>query len=259
MFRWCAYCQKLMGEVEPYHDFRLSHGMCKECAKSHVYRDNEAIDRLKPLVDFYRRLQVEAGLGATASIQALVRDGKGLGINASDLLVGMVQPALHHIGELWERGEISVVQEHTFTRYCSLLINDIELQYAPSVLFPSDLTLLLVSAPNNYHILGIRVVELFMRVRGVTSTAVFPGLPAKEIRTLVGITRPKFLGISVSTRTQRRSLVKIAERMRGMPTVLLAGGSEIKRAGRMARDPKEFIYVREVGELPEVMDLKKAV
>ena len=31
MIRQCAWCLKLMGEVEPLHDTNITHGICEEC------------------------------------------------------------------------------------------------------------------------------------------------------------------------------------------------------------------------------------
>src|SRR5580765_6969514 len=34
MFRWCAYCQRLIGEREPFARYEVTHGICPRCEKN---------------------------------------------------------------------------------------------------------------------------------------------------------------------------------------------------------------------------------
>ena len=41
MIRWCSWCDKKLGEIEPLEDKRITHGICKECRDKHFPKQGD--------------------------------------------------------------------------------------------------------------------------------------------------------------------------------------------------------------------------
>ncbi len=53
MIKWCAYCQQFMTEVEPFDDYRMTHGICSTCQPRLEDFGPAAKDALAGVIDFY--------------------------------------------------------------------------------------------------------------------------------------------------------------------------------------------------------------
>ena len=51
MIRWCAYCQKYIGEVEPFDRFEISHGICRRCVASGLFTEKDPVQQIRPVVE----------------------------------------------------------------------------------------------------------------------------------------------------------------------------------------------------------------
>lgn len=137
MFRWCSYCQNLIGETEPLNDYRISHGICVKCnqdAKVQTSKNN--FHRARTIFDLLEKARVDGNVDACGTkIDQLL----GFSLKPSDIIVGILQPALYRIGELWEQGEITAAEEHRFTEFALGLIDRLTFPPPPS-LPPTDPT-----------------------------------------------------------------------------------------------------------------------
>jgi methanogenic corrinoid protein MtbC1 len=217
MIRWCAYCQRYQGEVEPYDDYRITHTICANCMSRGAYRSGEGAD-LQPLREFFARL-ANPGLGVLPSASEVIEEGAHLGIDPLDLLVGVVQPVLQQIGQRWLRSEITISEEHRVTALCGAVIESIASK-EPSILALRDARppdVLLVGAEGNFHTLGIQLVEVLLLRDRVSTFTVHPGIPAEEVLRLARVLGPKVIAISVALPTQVSSATWVAERVADWP------------------------------------------
>lgn len=199
MISWCAYCQTYQGECAPYDVYSITHGLCDRCLQSERYLDNAAVEAVKPLVAFYARLRSVASSGEAGDAESLMDEAEALGIRPLDFLVGMLQPALSELGELWAAGRVSVAQEHQFTLMVESVAASARQRLTRSIsprLSSSSPEFLLVNAEGNYHTLGLRLVELLLLSSGRSTRLVIPGLPAAEVLSLVRAARPKVVAVS---------------------------------------------------------------
>lgn len=235
MIRWCAYCQSYMGEAEPLDRYALTHGICKKCGDSDVVENPASAQRLQPLVDFFSELRVKAQAGIVSSTADWARDAFRLGIKPHDLLLGMLQPALYEIGELWARGEVTVAVEHRFSTFSENMVGAVfshypELDLGRQAASPD---ILLFNADGNYHTLGIKFLEASLLAAGLKTYTVLPGLPSEEIAALVKSLKPGAVGISISMQSQAQAAAAVAQSLLDLPPpdrpVLLVGGLPVKK------------------------------
>ncbi len=234
MIRWCAYCQNYLGEAAPFDQFHISHGICPKCLESGIAEEKNASDRLLPLTNFLTSLRREAREGITSDPKDWAHKAFELGIKPDSLLVGLIQPALYEIGELWRKGEVSVATEHRFSAFAEELIYVIYQNY-PGISAnrrAGQADVLLTNADGNHHTLGVKFMEIGLLAAGLNVLTLLPGLPTAEIIKQAALLKPKSLGLSVSMPSQIELIKELSEAVAGMPEntrpLLLAGGRLVK-------------------------------
>ena len=230
MIRWCAYCQQFLAEEEPFDRYQISYGVCAAC-KPRIQMFSEADqESLERLVAFFIRLEESALAGTDAEVSKLLAEGRSLGIRPLDLMMGMLQPLLARIGDLWAANKITVHAEHRFSALVADLITQVRLTtHREDQSVTPDL--ILVTAEENYHTLGVQMAEVYFTTQGISTLAVTPGLPTQEILDLVERHRPRALGFSVALPTQLKQVLEVAERLKDQPEAprhLLLGGPAVR-------------------------------
>lgn len=249
MFRWCAYCQRLIGEREPLTSYEITHGICEACEK-HV--DTYAPDRTVIVArDLLAELLRIGSAGDIGRCDTFVRSALNAGIRPSEILIGILQPALCEIGARWKRGEISVSDEHRFTAFATHVLHLVPL---PVVDSREKRPIALVVADGNQHDLGIQMLQRVAMERGHRCLAIHPGLPDDEIVRLASRLRPSMLGISVSTSNAIARAVALCERLQaqseGASRVVL-GGNAFRQGEENA--PRGIVVLRTIDEFLDAL------
>jgi methanogenic corrinoid protein MtbC1 len=219
MFRWCSYCQKLLGETPPYDDYRVSHGICSECAGK---LDGGAEFPVRGLA-LFQKLFAAAQEGDLSVCRRVIAEALSLGWSASDAAVGLIQPALYEIGRLWEAGKVSIAQERVFSAWCDRAMTLLE-KHSPKI--SGKPQVLICAVDGNRHLLGPRMAALYLRDRGVRATALLSGLPDDEIVKLCRLKRPEVLGLSVAMEAGLPRVRAIKDRLGDLqrPPRVVVGG-----------------------------------
>ena len=225
MFRWCSYCQRCLGEFEPYDDYAISHGVCESCL-GHL--EHAEVAPVKGL-DLFEGLFESARRGDFAACHAAVDAALGQGWRPSDAAVGLLQPALYRFGRLWEKGEASVAQENAFSDWCELSLSLLERRAPPA----GRARVLIAPIHGNAHTLGPRFAALRLRDLGVTARALSPNLADAEIAEICRREEPEILGLSASLKEGLPRARGLAALVRGLP---LAPG--VVLGGLAARMPE---------------------
>lgn len=232
MYRWCAYCWKLLGERPPYADYGVTHGICPSCLARDATSEADAIARLRPLREVFRALDDLARRTDAASLDAALSEARALGVAPIDLLFGVLAPALYRVGRAWEEGWLSPAAEARFTGYCDVALGAMcrdQVERAPPV---SGSSILLTNAPGNRHTLGVRVVAFALRERGHDARAITEAPSLEELERLLETSRPGAVGVSVALAEQLPSLGRVVERIgRVDPTIRVLVGGFAVRAG----------------------------
>lgn len=255
MIKWCAYCQSFLGESEPMDKFSLTHGICPACAEGRVAENDAAVRRLRPLSEFYLRLRRQVRAGGEPDPADWVAEAARLKLKPHHLLMGVVQPVLYEVGELWARGELSAAREHRFSAFSERMADEVFRRYpelakgrqsgAPNVL--------LTNADGNYHTLGVRFLEAGLLAAGLKTFTVLPGLPVREILALVEGLKPRGVALSVSMPGQLKAAKEVSAALAALPArtrpLLLLGGWALKRGAKLPAVPGAYAC-RSIEDVP---------
>ncbi|MBK8169401.1 MAG: B12-binding domain-containing protein [Sandaracinaceae bacterium] len=191
MIRWCMYCQKFLGEMAPYADASVSHGMCASC-DARLERGEEVHAETESVRALLRRVVERAASGDDAACEQLFAEAQKTGLAIESFLVGMLQPALYQVGCAWQNGSLTVVDEHRFTLWCERAFAILP----PRKRAADPLDLLIVQGVDNTHTLGPRFAARVLSERGFAVEAIVPTLPLDEIAAVVVARKPRFVGLS---------------------------------------------------------------
>jgi methanogenic corrinoid protein MtbC1 len=198
VIKWCAYCQRYMGDVPPYDDFNLTHGICEGCAGGR--QAGPEIAAAARLADFYGRLCRAGRSGEIPQASAVLDQGIQLGLGPVELLMGLMQPALYAVGAAWAAGATTVAREHGFTEMAASLVALVMHKYpeATALRRAQRPEVLLIAADGNFHTLGIQLVEVVLLLEGIPTFAVYPGISAEDVWELWREVPAPVVGFSVA-------------------------------------------------------------
>jgi hypothetical protein len=118
VLKWCAHCQQFIGETPPHADFGITHGLCRRCSGDEP--DLLSGDEYAHAVVLRDLFQALFSAGRRSDFDAagpLIDQAIVANCRPVDILVGMIAPMLHEIGAAWERGTLTVEDEHEFTAF----------------------------------------------------------------------------------------------------------------------------------------------
>jgi methanogenic corrinoid protein MtbC1 len=239
MIRWCAYCQCFMGESEPFQKYEMTHGICPKCYAAKNHLSSVDMSNLRSIARLYRTLRQHVVERNFSKLYTLINKAReDFKLAPVDVFMGLIQPLLYEIGEMWNQGIIDVAGEHEFTRIAEDFL--MRLSFEKKTLPISDgssgtpsVDALLTCANGNYHTLGVRALDLALREYGLKTLTLFPGLPHIEIFNYVQRLKPSILCISVSLSEQADEVKSLMQRLisgenaDARPVVFL-GGSDVR-------------------------------
>jgi len=235
MLKWCAYCQSFLGEVPPYPDFSLTHGICARCEAAHPDLFDPLVVRNATAMKNTFEALFEAGRKNNfGSAEAIIEHALATNFKPADILMGMVSPMLYEIGEGWEKGIVTVKDEHRFTAFCKDVVDLISSQWLPDEKERAGHEqIVLVNAPGNLHDLGIRFLHLWLESHGRPARVIEGDIEA-VVEAIVRA-RPRFLLMSISLPEQAGGVAALVERLTGalpvaMPRVVVGGHAVKVRA-----------------------------
>ena len=246
-----------MGESAPHDNYDISHGICPSCTAKGAFTDDSGADRLSPLRSFFIELRELAVSGAAIDARTLISQARGLGVAPIDFLMGIFQPLLYEIGELWARGQVTVATEHRFSALTAAFIQLTDVDGPSSGECQPDVVLL--SAQDNYHTLGLQIAHAFLQLSGVACEASYPALPLTEAVELLCRRRPRFVGFSVALLPQMQFVREVSQELRRnldhAPRILVGG--PIVRTGLRPHPSLGIEVVRDLRRLDfQLLDVR---
>jgi methanogenic corrinoid protein MtbC1 len=252
MIRWCVHCQQFMGELPPFEQHDITHGMCAHCAQLGFEVLEDKIELARSLQEIQHGLWKAGRSGDLPLASSLIDRAAALGVRRVDVLVGLVAPLLHDIGELWARCKITIADEHRFTALCQRLVAAVAARLHPPSPTPTTVRpeLILMGAGGNQHSLGLEVAALWFGEQGKTSEILAPGLRPTEVLEILERTGAGTLGLSVSLPEQLESVLELVSAIQRSKLArkarILVGGFAVKQ-GTIPSHPG-YSLVRDLSE-----------
>ncbi len=133
-------------------------------------------------------------------------------------------PLLHRLGEAWERGEVSVAQEHFVSGFCRehLLAMYHGLGGGPE----GGVAVACATPPGERHELGLLVLALKLALGGHRVVWLGADLPVPDLCAYLAVHNPRFVCLSFTRLVSRDTLLGFARALRaGAPTTgIIFGG-----------------------------------
>lgn len=150
------------------------------------------------------------------------------GLGWAKAIERVLMPAMRHVGELWERGEVSLAVEH----FASQLVRREMLAAVAAFDAPgADRPLVVVACPEDeWHDLGATAFWLLLRERGVRVVFLGADVPAEALVAAVKASRPDSVCLSGIAPTSAPMLAEAARRLieAKVPTRVFVGGPALR-------------------------------
>ena len=159
------------------------------------------------------------------------------GMSLATLYVDVITPAMREIGVRWQRGELSIADEHLAT---SLVAGVMALVGRSATRQPrrSRERVMLAAVENEGHVVGLRMLQDLFEGAGFDVRYLGAAVPVATLEEIVRRHQPVAIGLSASVgapaQATQRAVEVLAERCPGV--VILVGGEGVPN--ELRRDPR---------------------
>jgi methanogenic corrinoid protein MtbC1 len=146
------------------------------------------------------------------------------GISPLQLYVEVIPEALYEVGRRWERGEISVAEEHLATAAAQAVLRDLSRRLPASA--RNGKTAVVAAVEGELHELGPRVLADLLESDGWRVLYVGAATPTDALVRLTEERRPDVVALSATLASQLRALADAVARIRAAsssPFILVGG------------------------------------
>lgn len=154
----------------------------------------------------------------------LVRSAQEAGLAIPELLLDVIAPALHEVGDRWERGEVTVAHEHLASEVSASLVAEMAERLRRP---PTAGRLAVVScSPGEQHCVGAHMVEALLEAAGWEVLYLGRSLPLADLAGLVDGERPDAVALSTTIPEAVEGAAEAVEALRALesPPVVMVGG-----------------------------------
>jgi MerR family transcriptional regulator, light-induced transcriptional regulator len=212
-------------------------------------QDEPTDDRIKELADaFAEALLAGDEVGAEIAIREAI-DSK---LSSAEIDDQLIAPALWLVGELWERGKISVAEEHLATEI-SLRVLALQREAHRVMRSRTGRRVLLATPTGELHVVALRMIENLLRDAGYDVVMLGPDVPGKALGDVAKRLRIDVVCLSLTMAGRRSEVLSAIDNVR---LVLPSAGFVVGGRGltdEAHRRPVVHICNR-VSEVVEVVD-----
>jgi excisionase family DNA binding protein len=136
--------------------------------------------------------------GDAASARNEVRSVISDGATAGNAYIRLITPALHHVGEAWERGDINVAVEHRAHQICVAIVSRLGEMFRRHG--PARGAAVTATPPGERHDLAATMVSHFLRVAGYTVHHLGADVPILDLQMFTKVVPVDVICFSVTGR-----------------------------------------------------------
>ena len=136
-----------------------------------------------------------------AAAEIAIREAMEAGLHTAQIDDEIIAPALWHVGDLWERGEISVADEHLATEI-SIRVLALQREAQRVAQTRGEYRVLLAAPPGELHVVALRMIDNLLRNAGYDVAMLGSDVPTEALATLMN-RRPPNVVCMTSTMSER--------------------------------------------------------
>ena len=187
-----------------------------------------------------------------AAAEIAIREAMDAGLHTAQIDDEIITPALWHVGDLWERGEISVADEHIATEI-SIRVLALQREAQRVARTRGDYRIVLAAPSGEQHVIALRMVDNLLRNAGYDVAMLGSDVPTEALAMLMN-RRPPNVVCMTSTMSAPAGdvLATISALQRRWPSVgFVIGGAGL--ASRVQSRPGIDVC-RRVSDAVEAVD-----
>jgi methanogenic corrinoid protein MtbC1 len=190
--------------------------------------------------------------GDEVAAELAIRDALEAKLSTAEIDDEIIAPALWLVGELWERGEISVADEHVATEI-SIRVLALQREAQRVALARGDHLVMLATPSGELHVVALRMTDTLLREAGYRVVMIGSDVPAHALAGSATRHRPDVICLSATMPGgEERLLVAMHEVQQAWPSAaFVVGGRSL--TSRM-RAQAGIGVCRRVSEAVETVD-----
>ncbi|MEA2210649.1 MAG: MerR family transcriptional regulator, light-induced transcriptional regulator [Solirubrobacteraceae bacterium] len=190
--------------------------------------------------------------GNEVAAETAIREAMDAELSTADIQEKVMAPALWLVGDLWERGKLSVAEEHIATE---ISVRVLTLQQEAQRVAESRQTsrVMLATPSGELHVVALRMVANLLRGAGYDTVMVGPDVPGRTLGAVARLHRAEVICMSATMSAQTTEVVSTIDEVRHVwPSAgFVVGG----RGLSLQRQPRAEVYVcARVSEAVEAVD-----
>ena len=188
-------------------------------------------EKVRHLADAYLSALLSADLVAAEST---IRDAHDADLSPAEAYERVIAPGLWRIGELWERGEISVADEHAATEI-SLRVLALQREAHRVARARGSYKVMLAAAPGELHVVALRMVHSLLAAAGYKALMLGADVPAGALGSAARRHHPDVICLSATIRSRTEHVLSCVDEVQAEhPSVgFVLGGRGISVEGRL--------------------------
>ena len=191
-------------------------------------------------------------MGDEVAAEIAIREAMEAGLSAAEIDDEIIAPALWLVGDLWERGEISVADEHLATEI-SMRVLTLQREAERLAVSRGAHRVMLATPAGELHVVALRMIGNLLRDAGYDIVMLGPDVPAGDLAASAKRYEPDVICLSTTMPGgSDRVLIAIDEVQRARPqSSFVIGGRGL--SSRVRAEPGISVC-RRVPEVTEAVD-----
>jgi methanogenic corrinoid protein MtbC1 len=135
--------------------------------------------------------------GDEVAAERVIREALDVGLSTAEIDEDLMAPALWRVGELWERGELTIAEEHLATEI-TLRVLALQYELARTVRARRSSRVMLATCSGEQHVVALRMVRELLRAAGYETVMLGPDVPAWDLARAARRHRAEVICLSVT-------------------------------------------------------------
>jgi methanogenic corrinoid protein MtbC1 len=174
--------------------------------------------------------------GSFGDAQRIVKDSLAAGASGPEILDHVITPAMYRIGERWERGEISVADEHLATAISNRVMGTVYESLATEIPMSKE-RVVIAAVEGDQHVMGLRMLADVLEGAGY-ETLYLGETPLADLLPFISTHDPRVIALGATGPWSTARLIDTVRAIRcEMPFLpIVLGGAQAQRLADIADD-----------------------